>query len=113
MNGQRNESLIENISMNEAEVNSLVEKYDQESRYRKLFGWQGIFITILQWVMVLFGIIYKSLARRSIPLRPFRPGSFARAKSSSSGIESLPRAFWCQVSPIIPQMTLRSESVSA
>ena len=30
-------------------------------------GWQGIFITILQWVMVLFGIIYKSLARRSIP----------------------------------------------
>ena len=32
-----------------------------------IVGWQGIFITILQWVMVLFGIIYKSLARRSIP----------------------------------------------
>ena len=30
-------------------------------------GWQGTFITVLQWAMVLFGIIYKSLARRSIP----------------------------------------------
>lgn len=30
-------------------------------------GWQGIFITILQWVMVLFGIFYKSLSRKSIP----------------------------------------------
>ncbi len=30
-------------------------------------GWQGIFITILQWTMVLFGIFYKSLSRRSIP----------------------------------------------
>lgn len=30
-------------------------------------GWQGIFITALQWVMVLFGIFYKSLSRKSIP----------------------------------------------
>lgn len=30
-------------------------------------GWQGVFITILQWAMVLFGIFYKSLSRRSIP----------------------------------------------
>lgn len=30
-------------------------------------GWQGVFITVLQWVMVLFGIFYKSLSRRSIP----------------------------------------------
>ncbi len=30
-------------------------------------GWQGTFITILQWAMVLFGIIYKSVARRSVP----------------------------------------------
>ncbi len=30
-------------------------------------GWQGILITVLQWVMVLFGIFYKSLSRRSIP----------------------------------------------
>ncbi len=30
-------------------------------------GWQGIFITVLQWVMVIFGIFYKSLSRKSIP----------------------------------------------
>ena len=30
-------------------------------------GWQGIFITILQWCMVIFGIFYKSLSRKSIP----------------------------------------------
>lgn len=30
-------------------------------------SWQGIFITVLQWAMVVFGICYKSLARRSIP----------------------------------------------
>ena len=30
-------------------------------------GWQGLFITILQWAMVVFGIFYKSLSRRSIP----------------------------------------------
>ena len=30
-------------------------------------GWQGIFITVLQWTVVLAGIFYKSLARRSIP----------------------------------------------
>lgn len=30
-------------------------------------GWQGVFITILQWAMVIFGIFYKSLSRRSIP----------------------------------------------
>lgn len=30
-------------------------------------GWQGTFIAVLQWTMVLFGICYKSLVRRSIP----------------------------------------------
>ncbi len=30
-------------------------------------GWQGIFIAVLQWAMVLFGVFYKSLSRRSIP----------------------------------------------
>lgn len=30
-------------------------------------GWQGLFITVLQWTMVVFGIFYKSLSRRSIP----------------------------------------------
>lgn len=30
-------------------------------------GWQGVVITILQWMMVVFGIFYKSLSTRSIP----------------------------------------------
>lgn len=30
-------------------------------------GWQGVLITVLQWAMVVFGIFYKSLSRRSIP----------------------------------------------
>ncbi|MEG1885123.1 MAG: hemolysin III family protein [Alistipes sp.] len=30
-------------------------------------GWQGILITILQWLMVIFGVFYKSLSTKSIP----------------------------------------------
>lgn len=30
-------------------------------------GWQGVLITVLQWAMVLFGVFYKSLSRKSIP----------------------------------------------
>ncbi|MEG0499100.1 MAG: hemolysin III family protein, partial [Alistipes sp.] len=30
-------------------------------------GWQGVFIAALQWAMVIFGIFYKSLSRKSIP----------------------------------------------
>lgn len=30
-------------------------------------GWQGVLITVIQWVMVVFGIFYKSLSKRSIP----------------------------------------------
>lgn len=30
-------------------------------------GWQGWLIVVLQWLMVIFGIFYKSLSKRSIP----------------------------------------------
>ena len=30
-------------------------------------GWQGAVVASLQWAMVLFGILYKSISRRSIP----------------------------------------------
>ena len=30
-------------------------------------GWQGWLIVALQWAMVIFGVFYKSLSRRSIP----------------------------------------------
>jgi len=30
-------------------------------------GWQGIVVASLQWAMVLFGVLYKSISRRRIP----------------------------------------------
>ena len=30
-------------------------------------GWQGIVVASLQWAMVLFGVLYKSISRRKIP----------------------------------------------
>ncbi|MCL2573583.1 MAG: hemolysin III family protein [Defluviitaleaceae bacterium] len=30
-------------------------------------GWQGIVVASLQWVMVIFGVLYKSISRRRIP----------------------------------------------
>jgi len=30
-------------------------------------GWQGIAVTALQWIMVIFGVLYKSIAKRKIP----------------------------------------------
>jgi len=30
-------------------------------------GWQGIVVASLQWAMVIFGILYKSISRRRIP----------------------------------------------
>ena len=30
-------------------------------------GWQGLLIVAIQWLMVLFGVFYKSLSKRSIP----------------------------------------------
>ena len=30
-------------------------------------GWQGIVVASLQWAMVIFGILYKSIAKRRIP----------------------------------------------
>lgn len=30
-------------------------------------GWQGILISVVQWGMVLFGILYKSISKSSIP----------------------------------------------
>jgi hemolysin III len=30
-------------------------------------GWQGTLILVVQWVMVIFGVLYKSLLRQSIP----------------------------------------------
>lgn len=45
---------IDDVSMDESVVNQLIEKYDVESRYRKLTGWQGLFIAGWLIAMSLF-----------------------------------------------------------
>ncbi|MCL2164616.1 MAG: hemolysin III family protein [Oscillospiraceae bacterium] len=30
-------------------------------------GWQGVVVASLQWVMVIFGVLYKSISKRRIP----------------------------------------------
>ncbi len=57
-------------------------------------GWQGTFITVLQWAMVLFGIIYKSLARRSEAISSVaRLTSAARPSTSISSLRRRARIF--------------------
>lgn len=60
------DSLLERVSMDEAEVQNLVEKYDQESRYRKLSGRQGVFITCWLAAMSLFHLYTAGIA--TIPI---------------------------------------------
>lgn len=60
------DSLLERVSMDEAEVQNLVEKYDQESRYRKLSGRQGAFITCWLAAMSLFHLYTAGIA--TIPI---------------------------------------------
>ena len=57
-------------------------------------GWQGIVIAVVQWAMVLFGIFYKSLSRRSIPAVTLTslPGhGVDRSSSSSRSSSATPR----------------------
>ena len=68
-NNKVKKSLLDEASMNEAEVNSLVEKYDQESRYRKLTGWQGIIITIWLAAMSLFHLYTAGIATMPITIQ--------------------------------------------
>ena len=55
--------------MNEAEVSSLVEKYDQESRYRRLSGWQGKFATFWLAAMSLFHLYTAGITAMPITIQ--------------------------------------------
>ena len=55
--------------MNEAEVSSLVEKYDQESRYRRLSGWQGKFVTFWLAAMSLFHLYTAGITAMPITIQ--------------------------------------------
>ena len=62
-------SLLEEVSMNETQVNSLVEKYDAESRYRRLSGWQGVFIACWLAAMSLFHLYPAGIAAMPITIQ--------------------------------------------
>lgn len=66
---KQHKSLLEEVSMNEADVNSLVEKYDSESRYRRLTGWQGLFITVWLAAMSLFHLYTAGIATMPITIQ--------------------------------------------
>ncbi|MDR1651424.1 MAG: TRAP transporter permease [Synergistaceae bacterium] len=50
----KNGGLIDSVSLDEAAVTGLIEKYDAESRFRRLSGWQGRIITVWLCAMTLF-----------------------------------------------------------
>ncbi|MEG2183639.1 MAG: TRAP transporter permease [Cloacibacillus sp.] len=62
-------SLLEEVSMDETQVNSLVEKYDAESRYRRLSGWQGVFIACWLAAMSLFHLYTAGIAAMPITIQ--------------------------------------------
>ncbi|MDY2984248.1 MAG: TRAP transporter permease [Synergistes jonesii] len=65
----KNESLLDKVSMDEAQVSSLVEKYDAESRYRRLTGWQGVFISLWLAAMSLFHLYTAGIATLPITIQ--------------------------------------------
>lgn len=66
---ENNKSLLDDISMDEAQVNSLVEKYDAESRYRRLTGWQGVFISLWLAAMSLFHLYTAGITTMPITIQ--------------------------------------------
>ena len=66
-NGQ-NHSILDEVSMDESKINELIEKYDAESRYRKLTGLQGKFITAWLCAMSLFHLYTAGIATMPITI---------------------------------------------
>ncbi len=60
---------IQEVSMDESVITELIEKYDAESRYRKLSGWQGKFITAWLVCMSLFHLYTAGIATMPITIQ--------------------------------------------
>lgn len=60
---------IEDVSMDESVITELIEKYDAESRYRKLSGRQGKFITAWLVCMSLFHLYTAGIATMPITIQ--------------------------------------------
>ncbi len=66
---KKNNSLLDDLSIDENQVNDLIEKYDAESRYRRLNGLQGKFITLLLVCMSLFHLYTAGVATMPITIQ--------------------------------------------
>ncbi|MDO5116684.1 MAG: TRAP transporter permease [Synergistaceae bacterium] len=66
---KQDKSLLEDLSMDEEQVSSLVEKYDAESRYRRLTGAQGLFISLWLAAMALFHLYTAGIATMPITIQ--------------------------------------------
>ena len=66
---KKNNSLLDDLSIDENQVNDLIEKYDAESRYRRLTGLQGKFITLLLVCMSLFHLYTAGVATMPITIQ--------------------------------------------
>lgn len=69
MKTDKTKNLLEDISLDKEKVSSLVEKYDAESRYRRLSGLQGIIITCLLAAMSLFHLYTAGIATMPIAIQ--------------------------------------------
>lgn len=69
MKTDKTKNLLEDISLDKEKVSSLVEKYDAESRYRRLSGLQGIIITCLLATMSLFHLYTAGIATMPIAIQ--------------------------------------------
>lgn len=68
-NKETNRSLLDDVSIDEAQVSSLVEKYDAESRYRRLTGGQGVFISLWLAAMSLFHLYTAGITTMPITIQ--------------------------------------------
>ena len=68
-NDKERHSLLDEVSMDEEVINELIEKYDAESRYRKLTGLQGKFITAWLCAMSLFHLYTAGIATMPITIQ--------------------------------------------
>ncbi|MBP8784243.1 MAG: TRAP transporter permease [Synergistaceae bacterium] len=66
---EEKKSLVDDLSIDETTVTNLIEKYDAESRYRRLSGWQGVFITVWLASMSLFHLYTAGVAAMPITIQ--------------------------------------------
>ncbi|MGE4487350.1 MAG: C4-dicarboxylate ABC transporter permease, partial [Synergistaceae bacterium] len=68
-NSGEKHNILDDVAIDESQVNELIEKYDAESRYRRLTGFQGKFITAWLCCMSLFHLYTAGIASMPITIQ--------------------------------------------